>query len=153
MSKITKNDLKGIVKECLIEILAEGLISSSSRLSEGSQKRNSRKQELKSEIMRRPALDTISYAKNQQPAAIEKRPAPRINTSISDDPILNEIFADTAASTLQEQLAAENRKGHTAANVSVQGDQAAKIVAASNPEDLFGESASRWSRLAFSDQK
>ena len=151
MSKITKNDLKDIVKECLIEILAEGLISSNSRLTESSQKKKSKKQELKTEMLRRPALDTISYSKDlNQTAPVRK---PNINTNISNDSVLNEIFADTAASTFQAQMAAESRRSNMSADIAAQGDQAAKIVAANNPEDIFGDSASKWSKLAFFDQK
>ena len=151
MSKITKNDLKNIVKECLIEILAEGIISSNDKLTEVSQRRKTKRQEFESNDNRRPGLDAISYKKDNSRSL--KKSMPKINTNISNDSILNEIFADTAASTFQEQLAAESRRSNSSASIHAQGDQAAKIVAANNPEDLFRDSAAKWSKLAFFDQK
>ena len=138
MSKLTKNDLKGIVKECLIEILAEGLISSDKKLSESTV---TKKQRFSSKINKEKTTDSLFKM---------ERPKKNIKTNLTDDPILNEILADTAMSTLQEQLSAESRKGNMSA---AQGDQAAKIVAANNPEAIFGDSAAKWSKLAFFDAK
>jgi hypothetical protein len=154
MSKITKSDLKGIVKECLIEILAEGLLPGKTTISESKRKKRKLSQKLeKSTSHVRPSyLDSLSYGEIPQ-IKEEKRQPPKINTNISNDSVLNEIFADTAANTLQEQIAADSRK-HGMMSVSSQGDQASKIVAKSNPVDLFGgEAASKWSKLAFSDAK
>ena len=156
MSKLKISELKSIVKDCLIEILSEGLLNSRTT-NENVSKKN--KHKLMEKFQKREStpkssyLDSISYGEIPVTSNNNKR-KPRINTNISDNAILNEMFADTAASTLQEQLAAESRKGHSAANVAVQGDQAAKIVAATAPEDLFGDDvASKWSQLAFFDKK
>ena len=62
MAKVTKNVLKGIVKECLVEILSEGLnvdtplARSSSNLS-GVTRRKS------AAPSRRPALDNVTFGK------------------------------------------------------------------------------------------
>ena len=62
---------------------------------------------------------------------------------------INEILADTASSTLQEQISADRGKGMSAINS--QGDAAAKLVDQNNPENIFGEeAASKWASLAFS---
>jgi hypothetical protein len=63
--------------------------------------------------------------------------------------MFNELLKDTANTTLQEQLSAEGRKNSP---VSVSGDRAAKLADKSNPEDLFGDSASKWATLAFGKQ-
>ena len=134
MSKLLRSELKTIVKECLVEILSEGLASSEKTISESVISK-------KTLPPRRKALDNISYNKKKK---IKKTV---LNSNITSDPILNEMLADTAVSTLQEQHAAERKSG---SNVQVAGDAAAKLVAESNVEDLFGESSTKWASLAFS---
>ena len=58
---------------------------------------------------------------------------------------MSSIFADTAKTTLQEQIGAEKH------GVVQGGDMAQNAVASSNPEELFGETSSNWANLAFSD--
>ena len=64
--------------------------------------------------------------------------------------MLNEMLADTAQTTLKEQVSAE-RKGGLA---SVRNMDKASFTASQNkPEDLFGkEASSKWAQLAFFDQ-
>ncbi len=136
MTKLSKTVLKGIVKECLIEILSEGIGSDSKKtITEHSMSKKRKKQKQSSSS--RNYLDKISY---------QKRKPKKVTTNITNDPILNEILADTASSTLQEQLSAEGRKN---TSVMVGGDAAAKIVNNTSPEELFGENASKWAALAF----
>ena len=59
---------------------------------------------------------------------------------------MQDIFADTAATTLREQKEGARPSGPA---ISAQGDQAAKIVDQSMPEEIFGDSASKWASLAF----
>ncbi len=66
---------------------------------------------------------------------------------MTDDPIMNNIFKDTAATTLQEQIRADSNRP----SVKTGGDQAALIVDASSPQDLFGEASNKWAALAFAD--
>lgn len=148
MSKITKDDLKFIVKECLIEILAEGLSNKTSRLSESRKKRSYAKAKDKS-IKKSPAyLDNIVYGSKEK----QVRKSPNIKTNISDNSVLNEIFADTAQNTLQEQIAAENHKSRNYSMPGPNADNATKIVASHAPEEIFGgDAASKWSKLAFFD--
>ena len=138
MSKLLRSELKEIVKECLVEILSEGLMNNNSRESLNSRKVNESYRSKKSH------LDNISYGAKKRVKKERK-----INTNLTKDPIMNEILADTAASTLHEQISADRNKGMAA--VAQQGDDAAKIVNRSNPEDLFGEEAAgKWASLAFS---
>ena len=58
-----------------------------------------------------------------------------------------ELLADTAKTTLQEQNTADSPNKFTAKATDV----ASRKVADSSPEELFGEAASSWAQLAFSD--
>ena len=142
MSKLLRSELKEIVKECLVEILSEGINSTSTsnfKINESNKNNGDRKRSSSH-------LDNIVYNKNveQKKRAIKKNV---MNSNITSDPILNELLADTAASTLQEQASAERGKN---SSVIVQGDKAAKLAAESDPVDLFSKSAGKWAQLAFS---
>ncbi|MDP6459560.1 MAG: hypothetical protein QF829_02055 [Candidatus Hydrothermarchaeota archaeon] len=128
MAKVTRGDLKGIVKECLIEILAEGL------LADGPSQ----------------MLETPTRPKQKRPES--KRRVPQTQheqiiqeavSGLTDDPLMADIFSDTARGTLQEQLEAEGR-GDAAG-----GDSASHQAAMADPDDLFGEAAEKWAALAF----
>jgi len=140
MSKLLRSELKTIVKECLIEILSEGLLGQNS-LNENLVMTNTRKSK-----QRKPTRKKLSYLDKIK---VGNKKENKIKTNLTSDPILNEILADTAGSTLSSQLAAEG-KNRGAAMVSVQGDEAAKIVDKASPEDLFGDTADKWASLAFS---
>lgn len=168
MSKLSRSKLKSIVKECLVEILQDGLVNSSSdslMMMEGNASRsssisspqqssgvheNTRSQRQMS--ARASHLDTIKYGNAQSNS--RKAPNPDFERNISDvtapltsDPVLAEIFKDTAMTTLQEQLV-HDKKG---AMGPVAGDSAAYHVSKSDPMDMFGESSKNWAALAFSD--
>jgi hypothetical protein len=147
MSKLTKNDLKDIVKECLVEILAEGLGGNRSSLKEAINKKKKLKPVTKKSAYKYSPPDEYGDI----PQTNNKKES--INTNITSDSILNEMLADTAKSTLREQLAADSSRGRMAYSPS-QGDAATKLMAQNNPEDMFGaDMASKWSQLAFSDNK
>ena len=171
MNKKTKNTLKGIVKECLIEILAEGLIGNNQatlretrelrgtiqEAHDNIQTRNiesrnlsgvSHTVESKSPTKRsRSYLDSITTGIPKQKSST---PSSAVESNqfknVTSDPVMQGIFADTAATTLREQKEGGRPSGPS---VSSQGDHAAKVVDSSMPEDLFGESASKWASLAF----
>ena len=137
--QLFKSELKAIVKECLKEILSEGLGDGMRSLQQNSNK-NVNMQE-------RRHLDNISYNN----ASVKKRKKKIKNrvmeSNITADPVLNELLADTAVSTLQEQYAAESGKG--AASLAINADAATKIVDGSDPMSLF-ENSDKWASLAFS---
>ncbi len=142
MAKMTRNDLKGLVKECLFEILLEAT-DDEQRLSERKQTKAPRRKSKnkKSSAPRRPALDMISMGSPQ-----ERKP-PAIDTSeLTSDPVMADIFRDTAATTLLEQAQAERGKP-TVAPV----DAAAMKVSQSDPAELFGNASRNWATLAFDD--
>ena len=77
----------------------------------------------------------------------KKNVIPETIKSITDDPLMQSIFADTARTTLQEQSSAEKNPRVLA------GDRAARIADESDPIDMFGEAAGNWATLAFSEKK
>ena len=161
MSKITKNHLKNIVKECLVEILAEGLYpdkrkqqTKKHRLKENVlSKRNLMQSGISrqsSKVKKRNSsyLDNIKYGIDNMRSDNQSSPVGYTGqTNLTKDPVLNEILADTANTTLLEQSAAAKNKVMPLRSA---GDKAARVVDASSPEDIFGEdAASKWASLAF----
>lgn len=163
--KLDKQLFKSIVKECLVEILSEGLSSSGdtverkSDLRESSQTliSNTRRsvaalQQTSSSAQMSPAkrghLDQITFGvptkENPNPSGADKTKA--LVSKVTNDPIMREIFADTAASTLKEQHEVQGRSQV----VTKPADDAARIVAASDPAELFGGASEKWASLAFS---
>ena len=136
---ITKGQLKSIVKECLIEILSEGMGSTThSAIIEASTKPQLKnKTPHSSEVLRQNA----SRVKMQSSALKEA-----IKRESGGNDIMASILADTAAKTLPTMLENESFR-------SVQpqpGGAAERIVASHDPSDLFGEeAASKWADLAF----
>ena len=132
--------LKSLVKECLVEILAEGIGNSKTQKSYLTERKqiNREKRQLELEKMhaqRSRALDNVKFKKN-----IDEH----VN-ALTEDPVLASIFADTAMGTLQEQAQAEAIPGMS-------------MGAQSRPEspgtslESFGDSARNWAQLAFSDK-
>lgn len=136
MAKINKTLLKNLIKECIVEVLAEGLGSSTETLSE-----NINTASLKSKTTQKPEV-----VKNKN---FEKS-IKNTTQSITNDPMMADIFADTARTTLQEQVAADSQKGKFIASG---GDHASNVVANSNLDDLFGDAPSNWANLAFSSKQ
>lgn len=129
--KLTKSDLKAIVKECLIEVLSEGIGGSVV-----AESRSLPQQRVQPPAGRKfnPSLDT--------PVAKSKPAQPIIKTG---NPIFDDILADTAKNTLPGMLQAEGSK-QPAPTGNIE-----RLVEASTPEQLFGdETASKWAMLAFS---
>ena len=141
MAKVSKSLLKEIVKECLVEILAEGISGGNvTSLSESID--NAATSSRKSNIMQN-MLPPKKKVKN-------KRFETNLDSVISNttkDPVMAELLADTAKTTLQEQNTADSPNKFAAKAT----DSASLTVADSNPEELFGEAASSWAQLAFSD--
>ena len=131
MSKVSRTVLKNLVKECLVEILAEGLVGANKTI-----------QESKVNKKRTPPK------KKRTPRSVEvAQPIPGTIREITEDPILQSIFADTAKTTLVEQTKADN-------NSRVIGnDRISQAVDAAEPSELFGEAANNWAALAFAEKK
>jgi hypothetical protein len=73
----------------------------------------------------------------------------KLNETISQttsDPVMASLLADIAKTTLQEQNSADS--GNRFAGKPT--DNALRIVAETDPSELFGGAASNWAQLAFS---
>ena len=129
-NKLLRSELKKIVKECLVEILAEG-IGVDSKPAENKQ-----------------IFQKRSVAKPKKEKKFKLKES--FKTDITGDAVLNELLADTAKSTLHEQMSAEGNGRHQMLD-SKGGDAASKIAAEHTPEEMFGnETTDKWASLAFS---
>jgi len=156
--KFTKSHLKSLVKECLLEILHEGAgsadISQDTRMmSEGTDSiRPAQRRHTERPNRRGSSLDNVSWKRNEDKVKNTNfsNTVKHLTSQITSDPVLSDIFADTAMTTLQEQVGAE-RQGPAGMSLptSAAGDKAARIVNSSTPEELFSESAGNWAALAF----
>lgn len=138
MAKVSRSKLKGLIKECLIEILTEGA-GDKATTTKGLRINESAR--VSRESKRAAALDNIRFEKSVSSAV----------SQITDDPLMRSLFADTASTTLQEQLDAEQRGGGTipAGNM----DSASYQASQSDPLDLFADVADNWATLAFDEKK
>jgi hypothetical protein len=136
--KTSRAELKAIVKECLMEILQEGLGNAGS---------------FTSQVV--PAMSQSKHvfsekSRIQKTESSTRSPAPALREAVRREAggnrVMESILADTAASTLPKMLQNEGRKQPVPTGTVEQ------IVAAVNPEELFGSDvASKWADLAFMD--
>ena len=138
--KLTKSELKSIVKECLVEILQEGL--------GGAAVTTPSIPTMKGQYQDSPSRPISDSVRRSVP-----RPSPQLREAIvreaGGNKVMESILADTAASTLPKFLQAGDGKSPMRA---VGGGIVEQVVAQTNPEDLFGdEVASKWASLAFMD--
>jgi predicted Mrr-cat superfamily restriction endonuclease len=146
MSKLLRSELKSIVKECLVEILAEGIGTNARSIVRENKITKEKSSNLKAKKTTRERRS--SYLDDTK---IQKKKTIASKTNLTDNPLLNEMLADTAQTTLHEQIAADSKRRMS--EISTPADAAALKVRNSQPEDLFGgETASKWAKLAFFDQ-
>lgn len=148
---LTRNELKEIIKECILEVMLDGLRNEDSR---------DRTSQV-SEQTRRPAvqpsgkkhLDSITFSAGASRVAEQaqgrRAPPPVSQELVSSFPkeqrnVMQQIFEDTARNTLPAQLTAE--RNPAAAASQLQG------VPDVDPMSLF-EGASNWADLAFASSK
>ena len=136
---MTKKELKGLIKECLMEILVEGVGENLHTLVESKKTRKS-----ESKTHRRLSTRKAVGPKTARKKMIEEHLQSNIK-DLTPDPVMASIFADTAATTLQEQnTSPHNASRHGAARAE---DEAARAVKGLEPAQLDG--ASNWAKLAF----
>jgi hypothetical protein len=147
--RLTKEDLKSIVKECLVEILTEPAINES-RSSKSHVSRQTQTDVDPGLARRRAHLESMHVGQSQR-AQSQPRVSQNEIRNITSDPVLQSIFADTAQrlTEVQEPAAGNGRVTHEQA-VMTAGDAASKAMLNSDPLDIF-DSASKWADLAFSD--
>lgn len=135
---MTKKELKGLIKECLMEILVEGVGPNLQSLVE-----NTKTRKVKSKTHKK-----LSTRKSVGPRTARKKMIDeQLQTDIKEltpDPVMASIFADTAMTTLAEQ----NVSPHSASRIpSKAEDEAAAAARAMDPAQLDG--AQNWAKLAF----
>lgn len=141
MAKMSRTQLKSLIKECLVEVLIDGLNPGSGEdfLQEAKSRKTRTSKDRAAPRTRRPALDNVRFDQ-------------KINDSVSactEDPILGNILADTARTTLQEQISNDSSNISHNHQVSMNGDPAAQMAAKNDPSDMFGEASNNWATLAF----
>ena len=144
MAKVSKSLLKEIVKECLVEILAEGITGGDTHsLVESVQKVKSTKRVSSKDRIMKNILPPKQKVVNEN---FEKNMKSVISNT-TKDPVMAELLADTAQTTLQEQNSADSGSRFAARPT----DSVSQVVAESDPTELFGGAANNWAQLAFSD--
>lgn len=148
--KVNRDQLKAIIKECLIEILADGL---GSNLTEAVGRHKTPNPGFRPPVtMNRSALSNVEFSPRKQVIEAAVR-----EVTGGKNSVMSSIFADTAETTLLNQAQAGHSKPDSVGGtgmVEMYGDQAAKVVAATDPVDLFGQDmAQKWSQAAFSSRK
>ena len=131
--KLTKSKLKVLIKECIVEVLSEGLAPAGAKNQITESARVSKKKPQAKK--RKSVLDSIKFDNRINETA----------SSLTDDPVMQSIFSDTAKTTLQEQL-----NHSSTVSVPPGADRATHAAAAADPSDLFAGS-SNWAALAFTD--
>ena len=142
MAKVKRSVLKEIVKECLLEILFEG-IDSEPGYEEEETIREARRPRASRPSRSKDLASAVQETQKRSP--VKRKPRPdRTSEAVSeltDDPMMASIFADTANTTLQEQV--EGRR-QTADNA------AAVVDNADDMGDIF-EGAGNWAAIAFGE--
>lgn len=131
--KVSKNQLKDLIKECIVEVLAEGI--GIQALSEGRRK-----------VTPKTRNNTQTRRKTHP------RPSPVLEMAVQEtsggDPIMRDILADTAKTTLPQMLSNDSH---------AQGGVPLTEHVAGTPEEIFGEENAgengRWAELAFTNKK
>ncbi len=132
--KMTRSKLKGIVKECLVEILSEGIGDSEGVTTLRESSENSRRQKELALANEQARLE--NHRKN-----LDKKISQTV-TNLTSNSVMQDILADTARTTLQEQM--QHDGGPGGASSSDPG------ISLSN---IFSESSNNWAQLAFDDKK
>jgi hypothetical protein len=161
--KINRKDLKAIVKECLVELLQEGLGGSATTYVTEGRAGAHRNRDLEPipgrtqrahpatsdpAAVRRRTMDLIDHGHRPLPSPViheaqqqRQQHVSQIIANASPNPLMAAIFADTANTTFAAQ------EGSSA---NVAGDMATKAAASSDPMSLFGEDKiDAWNRAAF----
>jgi hypothetical protein len=131
--KVSRKVLKALIKECLLELLTEGL---GDQLNEAVKVAPTRPCRKPSPAPQEGGGILTSALKNA------------VLMEAGSDPVMQDILADTAMTTLPTRLANERSDG--SAIGPAKAGLAEQVVAEMEPEQLVGEeNASRWAALAF----
>ena len=164
MAKMTKSALKRLVKECLVEILAEGLADSPSALVESVQASDTRSgRSMSMGLGRRSSLDE---AVRPRSASLDRKVTNKnfeenVSQAVShltDDTVMRSILSDTARTTLQSVGSQDPSLGQNGAPTSMAGaNPSAGPTIPGDPSQIFESiapgSSDKWAQLAFAPSK
>ena len=144
MAKVKRSVLKEIVKECLLEILFEGIDSNEPGYEDEEPIREVRQP--RSRTSRPSPKRDLATAVQETQRRPQRRMARADVTKeavseLTDDPMMAAIFSDTAQTTLQEQVEGRKPNIDTASAVVDQVDDMG---------DIF-EGAGNWAAIAFGE--
>jgi hypothetical protein len=131
VAKVTKSAFKKIVKECLVEILSEGLMP---ELGKKSVRKIS-----ESKVTRRREEEEVRLSHHRK--KLDRRIEDTVS-SITDDSVLRDILSDTAKTTLQEQM--DNSGNSLKDNSRSPGIDISQ---------LFSGVEQNWEKLAFKNEE
>ena len=140
MAKLSRSSLKALVKECLVEILAEGIGNDSAEMIS----------ESRSSSPTRKRRTNSSARKKVEPNTKFNSALDKTVNMLTEDSVMKDILADTARTTFQEQHGKEVSTHRTAPS---QLSQASNSPAGVDLGGIFDSAKSSWSDIAFSGPK
>ena len=144
MAKVKRSVLKEIVKECLLEILFEGIDSGEPGYEDEEPIREARQPRGRASRPS-PKRDLATAVQESQRRPTKRVVRPDVTkeavSELTDDPVMAAIFSDTAQTTLQEQVEGKRPNIDTASAVVDQVDDMG---------DIF-EGAGNWAAIAFGE--
>ena len=129
MSKLKRSALKSVVKECLLEILSEGINTQQTARIQPQGNAVAQQELAESQV-------------NEQSSTMKE-----IIAGITTDPILASVLSDTARTTLVEQSGADRQSQLQ----KIRSTGPAQSSASVQSQDESGNS--HWAALAFADKK
>ena len=152
--KLSKEILKEIVKECIVEVFAESFFPSQenfdfvneNKTSIKRRKKKKRPRPASAQNIRSNSKDKVVFNETKIQNEGFNNHVTNLTSNLTSDPVMVDIFKDTASTTLQNQIGAESKRGPS---VLAGGDSAAMTVHNSDPLELFSESSNKWASLAF----
>ena len=144
MSKVKRSVLKQLIKECLVEILIEGIDSKSGIASLVEAARPQPSSKGKPTTRKPKSRDLLEESQASQP---KNQINDDMINNVTSDPIMAEILRDTASTTLMSQ-------GMSNSSMTSRPGQSmeAQTVANGDLEQLF-EGSQNWATLAFENTK
>jgi hypothetical protein len=140
---ITRNELKSIIKECLVEILVEGMGTSPVNAIQESKKKYLTKSNTT------PHVSSV-LRNNASKIKVQQKVNPAIRDAIIRESGGNDVMASILADTAEKTLPTMIENDRTKLVPQSSGGSVERIVASANPEELFGkETTSKWAELAF----
>lgn len=141
---MTKNELKSIIKECLLEILTDGLGESLNEVKQKKQQAQkiveAKEHEKRMQLRKKEVADSVSY--------------------ITDDPILRKVLSHTAQTTLKEQIANDRIPKNVRSQMNESSDDfddagygGSQEGAGVDISSIFGGASKNWAAAAFSEKK